>query len=163
MKKGEVFPSKYLKADDPLFERGEIVATIKDISMETMQGKNGKENKAVMFFREIPKGLIVNKTNWDVCEKLFASDDSDDWIGSKVSMSVVDTVNFGEPAKGVRISDRKPAGDRTAMLKRYSELVEKAKALGIEGDFTVSASIPETELITRGKELKAKVEAAENF
>ena len=83
MKTNDVFPSKYLKAEDDAFENGDMTATIKDVVKEQLG--QGKDEKPVMYFREFAKGLVVNKTNWATCDKLFASDDSDDWIGQKVA------------------------------------------------------------------------------
>lgn len=164
MKTNDVFPSKFLKAEDETFALGEVVATIKDVSKETMQGQKGQEEKPVMFFRELPKGLVMNKTNWGTCEKLFSSDESDDWIGHKVILAAIETVAFGEPVKGIRILDKKPA-DRAALLDRYQKLYERGLKVKLEGveDYAISADMSEQEIIELGRELKAKIEAAEAF
>jgi hypothetical protein len=164
MKTNEVFPSKFLKAEDETFALGEVVATIKDVSKEIMQGKKGEEDKPVMYFRELQKGLVMNKTNWGTCEKLFASDESDDWIGHKVILAAIETVAFGEPVKGIRILDKKPA-DRAALLVRYTKLYERGVKVNLEGitDYAIGADMSEQEIIDLGRELKAKIEAAEAF
>jgi len=164
MKTNEVFPSKYLKAEDELFALGDVTATIKDIAKETMRGQKGEETKAVMYFKELPKGLVMNKTNWGICEKMFASDESDDWLGHKVTLTSIEAVAYGEAVKSIRILDRKPV-DKQALLDRFSKLYQRGVELKIEGieNYTIAPNMPDNEIIELGKELKAKIEAAESF
>jgi hypothetical protein len=169
MKTNDAFPSRYLKAEDDLFDDGEVIATIKDIAKETMKGgrnsNQAEQDKPVMYFRELPKGLVMNKTNWGICEKMFGSDESDDWIGNKVSLTVIETVAYGEAVKSIRVSERKPASNRQALLDRFSKLYERAVAAQIESvtDYVIAPNMTDQEIISLGKELKDKVEAAEAF
>jgi hypothetical protein len=169
MKTNDAFPSKYLKSEEALFDDGEVIATIKDVVKETMRGGqnsgNKEQDKPVMYFRELPKGLVVNKTNWGICEKMFGSDESDDWIGQKVSLTVIETVAYGEAVKSIRISERKPIGNRQALLDRFAKLYERAAAAQIENvtDYVIAPNMTDQEIISLGKELKDKVEAAEAF
>ena len=166
MKTADVFPSKYLNAEDATFDKGEIVVTIKDVVKESMNTRsNGEQEKAVMYFRELPKGLVMNKTNWNICAKLFGSDDSDDWIGNKVSMNSIETTAYGETVKGIRISDRKPKVDKQVLIDRYSQLFERARQLHIEGveNYAISPNMDESEITDLGRELQKKITAAEIF
>lgn len=168
MKTNDAFPSKYLKSEEALFDDGEVTATIKDVVKETMRGgqNSGKaeQDKPVMYFRELPKGLVMNKTNWGICEKMFGSDESDDWIGNKVTLTVIETVAYGEAVKSIRISEKK-ASNRQALLDRFSKLYERANAAQIENvaDYVIAPNMTDQEIIALGKELKEKVEAAEAF
>ena len=162
MKTNDVFPSKYLKAAEESFENGDLTATIKDIVKEQLG--QGKDEKPVMYFREFAKGLVVNKTNWATCEKLFTSDDSDDWIGQKVAMYVTEVDSFGDVVKAIRIRATKPV-NKQALIDRFSKLYERGMQLKIEGieNYVIAPNMPEDEIIQLGKELKAKIEAAEQF
>jgi hypothetical protein len=168
MNTNEAFPSKYLKSEEALFDDGEVTATIKDVIKELMRGGqnsgNKEQEKPVMYFRELPKGLVVNKTNWGICEKMFGSDESDDWIGQKVTLSVIETVAYGEAVKSIRIAEKKPATNKAAIIDRYQKLWERGKDI-IEdiADYVISPDMAEQEIIALGKELKAKIEAAEAF
>jgi hypothetical protein len=164
MKTNEVFPSRYLKAEDDLFEAGDVVATIKSVELESLKSKDkGEESKPVMYFKEMPKGLIINKTNWGICAKLFGSDDSDDWLNQRVALTTVEVDAFGDVVKAIRIKSQKPAADKAALLKHYSALFEKAQKLGIKDITSVPADATEAQLLELGKALKLKVEAAEAF
>lgn len=169
MKTNDVFPSKYLKAEDDLFDNGEVVATIKDVTLETMRGGqnsgNAEQSKPVMFFKELPKGLVMNKTNWGICTKLFSSDDSDDWNGQRVALNVIETVAYGEAVKSIRVSEKKPVADKKTLMERYQKLWERGNKAGLDGigAYTITPDMTEAEIMELGKELKGKVEAAEAF
>lgn len=166
MKTNDVFPSKYLKAEDDVFLGGEVIATIKDVVIEKLTSREkGDENKPIMYFKEIPKGLVINKTNWGICEKLFSADDSDQWIGERVALVTVDVDAFGDVVRAIRVKNQKPVADRATLLDRYSKLYQRGVKVGMEGieNYAVSADMPDDEIIKLGKELKAKVEAAESF
>jgi hypothetical protein len=169
MKTNDAFPSKYLKSEEALFDDGEVIATIKDVVKETMRGGqnsgNKEQDKPVMYFRELPKGLVVNKTNWGICEKMFGSDESDDWIGNKVTLTVIETVAYGEAVKSIRISEKKPKVNKQELLDRYAKIFERARQLGIENveNYAITPTMDESEIMDLGKELKGKVNAAELF
>lgn len=167
MKTNDVFPSKYLKAEDDAFDNGaEVTVTIKEVTAETLSSRDkGDETKPVMYFRELPKGLILNKTNWGVCVKLFGSDESDDWNGERVTLTTVDVDAFGDVVRAIRIKNQKPKADRAALTTRFQQLYEKARDLGVDGleNYVISPNMPDNEVIELGKELKAKVEAAQAF
>ena len=167
MKTNDVFPSKYLKAEDELFDNGEVTATIKSVVKETLTSRdsNKEEAKPVMYFVELDKGLILNKTNWGACVKMYG-DESDNWVGDKVTLITVDVDAFGDVVSAIRIKNQKPKGNnRQTLLDRYQKLYEKALTLKVEGveNYVISPNMPDDEVITLGKELKAKVEAAEQF
>lgn len=166
MKTNDVFPSKYLKAEDDLFTAGDVTATIKDVVLETLESREkGKESKPVMFFKELPKGLILNKTNWGVCEKLFGSDDSDNWLNERVVLTTVDVDAFGDVVKAIRIKNQKPVADKGKLIEHYQKLWERGKKANIDGieNYVIVPTMSADEIKALGVELKGKVEAAEAF
>ena len=166
MKTNDVFPSKYLKAEDDLFNNGEVVATIKDVQLDNLKNREGREeNKPIMYFRELPKGMVVNKTNWAICAKLFGSDDSDDWLGEKVALVTVEVDAFGDVVRAIRIKPQKPVMNKQDVLDGYSKIFTRAKSLGVEGvdNYAITPNMDAQEIIDLGRELNRKITAAELF
>lgn len=100
--------AKYLSHAD-ISEHDDTVLTIKSYEQEMMgQGKDAQE-KWVLYFREVKKGLGLNKTNGKMCCKLFGSDDMDDWIGKQIAIYVKDDVEYqGEIVSAIRVRSKLP-------------------------------------------------------
>lgn len=77
MKLNDVFPSKYLKADD--LEGREVTVTIRDAKIEKM----GDDQKLVIYFAGKDKGMVVNRTNADRIAH-YHGPDTDGWLGKQV-------------------------------------------------------------------------------
>lgn len=167
MKTNDVFPSKYLKAEDDLFDNGEVIATIKDVQLESLKSRErGEESKPVMYFKELPKGLIVNKTNWGICAKLFNSDDSDDWTGERVALVKVDVDAFGDVVQAIRIKSQKPATNKQDVLDGYAKIFARAKELKAVDNielYAITPTMDTQEILDLGRELRSKISAAELF
>jgi hypothetical protein len=91
MKVQDAFPSKYLRAADVESMGGELNYTIKRIVIEEV-GQD-KEEKPILYFRQIQQGLVLNRTNAD---RLAASlgDEMDNWAGKKITLTT-ELVRFG--------------------------------------------------------------------
>jgi hypothetical protein len=167
MKTNDVFPSKYLKAEDALFDNGDVIGTIKDVQLDNLKNREGREeNKPIMYFKELPKGMVVNKTNWAICAKLFGSDDSDDWLGERVSLTTVEVDAFGEVVKAIRIKSQKPVTNKQDVLDGYAKIFARAKELKAVDNidlYAVSPTMDAQEILDLGRELKQKINAAELF
>jgi hypothetical protein len=110
MKIGDVYPSRYLAADNDIPEEGNRILTIDRVEVETLgQGKDA-EDKPVAYFKETDKGLVLNKTNWNLIVGALKLDDSDDWVGRKIALYSTD-VQFGnETKRGIRVMSKAPKG-----------------------------------------------------
>lgn len=113
MKRGDAYPSTWLKSDDLLElgtgPDGDYTVTIKSCRPEEIGQGDDKEIKPILRFQETDKGLVLNPTNWDTIEILYGPD-SDDWIGHKVRLWVDTNVKYaGKRVKGIRVRDWKPA------------------------------------------------------
>jgi hypothetical protein len=114
MRSTDVFPSKYLKAEE-LDE--DVQVTIKKVVLEELEQKDGqKADKPVCYFEEGPKGLILNKTNWALIAKQHG-DESDEWAGKTVILTTVDVDAFGDVVSAIRIKPPKKQGGGTAFPK----------------------------------------------
>ena len=100
--------SKYLSHSD-ISDVEDTIVTIKSYDRETMgQGAQATE-KWVLYFREIKKGLGLNKTNGKILISLFNNDDMDEWIGKKIALYVKDDVEYqGEIMSAIRVRTKLP-------------------------------------------------------
>lgn len=99
MKANDVFPGKYLRADD--LGGKEPIVTIKSVHNETL----GDELKPILMFEGKEKGLVLNKTNWSAIADITGQDDSDDWAGARVKL-VTRKVDFqGKRVPAIRIEE----------------------------------------------------------
>jgi hypothetical protein len=82
---------KYIHPSELPLNRS-IIREIAEIELIDLETKKGKIKKAVLYFRAIEgkqrRGIILNQTQVDVLCGLCGSDNSDDWIGKKVALSV---------------------------------------------------------------------------
>ncbi len=117
-KVSEMIQSKFLRKDDV---DDDVIVTIKDVSLEDMPGDSG-EQRWVLAFRELPKGLVLNTTSIRVLEKAFGQD-SDDWRGQKVSLYVDPNVSFkGQVVGGLRLRPLKAKAPKAAQLVPVDDL-----------------------------------------
>ena len=108
MKMKEMYPSKYLKADDVDEQGGEVSALIKTVRLEEMQDNEGaKEDKPVLYFNNVPKGMVLNKTNADRISAAYG-DESDGWRGKPVTLYTEQVTAFGKTTNAIRLRVAKP-------------------------------------------------------
>jgi hypothetical protein len=99
-KVSDMISSKFLRKDD--VGDDEVTVTIKDVALEEMPGDSG-DTRWVLYFREMPKGMVLNATTIRVLDKSFGSH-SDDWAGKKVTLYVDEGVQFkGQVVGGLRL------------------------------------------------------------
>lgn len=95
----EMIVSKFLRKEDL---DDEMVVTLKDVTLEDMPG-DSDEQRWVLTFRELPKGLVLNATIIRVLEKAYGQH-SDDWRGKKAVLFVDESVQFkGKLVGGLRL------------------------------------------------------------
>lgn len=89
--------SDYLtKADcDPA-----ILVTIAGATIE----KLGDDEKIIIHFNELEKGLATNKINLKLMEAFYKSSDTDDWVGKKIVLwDDVSVMYAGKVVGGIRV------------------------------------------------------------
>ena len=103
MKRNEVFPSPFFKADD--LNGNEPIVTIEQVSTEVL---NDSSARRVLAFTETDKKLVLNKTNWAKCAEITGEDDDDRWVGKKIRL-VTERVAFkGDLVDAVRVATADP-------------------------------------------------------
>lgn len=115
MNKSQVFPSRFWRPAD-VGSNG-LTGTIADVTLEQMV--DGQQ-KAVLSFEQGDKSLILNRVNFDTIEAAYGPE-TDDWIGKKLTMFVVNVDFKGKQVPAIRV--RIPASPAKAQAK-----VTKAQA-----------------------------------
>lgn len=103
----EMIESNYLRKED--VGRGTL-ATVKsfDQANVALDGQPHK-NRWLMYFHEFEKPLVLNSTNIQLCERIFKSDNTDEWIGKKIVLYNDPNVSMrGELVGGIRVRAPKP-------------------------------------------------------
>lgn len=100
--------SKFLKHQE--LEGKDWVVTISGVERQEIENRDKtKERKFVLFFKEHDKGMILNSTNIGTLTTLFGSDDSDQWVGKRVTLYEKDDVEMGgKLVSGLRIRPKLP-------------------------------------------------------
>ena len=101
----EMKESKFLKKDD--IGAGALVTFSSFVKKDVAAEGAPPEFKWCATFREMEKPLVMNITNAQICEQVFGSDDTDDWIGKQIVLFVDPNVSYGgKIVGGIRM--RKP-------------------------------------------------------
>ena len=156
--KGEEFfirDSEYLGADD-IDQKIEPVLTIKNLYRGKVTLSRGKEVKNVLTFVEesVPgiaevRPLIVNSTNRQMLKRLYGQVTANALEGKKIQLYIehgVRNPSNGELTDGIRIRDKKPAGEG-AKPKAALKCADCGKEITGSGNFTA-------ELIASGSRQK---------
>jgi hypothetical protein len=100
MRKDDLWPSKFLKAAD--FPQPRTLK-IQRARLETLKNKGGEDEKLVVYFEDEPRGLALNRVNFDSIADITGVDDSDDWPGHAVVLYATTTQMNGEEVACVRV------------------------------------------------------------
>jgi len=139
MKVSDAFPSKWLKASD--LDDQDMTVTIKSAVVQMIGQGEDQQQKLVLFFQESEKGLVLNKTNAGIIERLHGGD-TDHWIGKRVTLWPNHDVQFGsEVVSAIRVRSRAPGaangnghgstGAGNGNVLRYKDAVALCEAKGL--------------------------------
>lgn len=96
-----MYPSEYLNACD--LGGKDATVTIERIDIESVPGPDGKKaDKPVAHFKGAKKRMVLNKT----CAKSIAhhfGNDTDKWIGQKVTLYPTTCQAFGQTVECIRV------------------------------------------------------------
>ena len=116
-KTSEMVQSKYLKtADVP----DPVIVTVVKVGKVNMAKEDAApEYKWAIRFQEFPKPMVLNTTNIKIAEKVFGSDNTDDWTGKEIVLFTDDNVSFGgELVGGLRFKAQEKAPVKAAAKTR---------------------------------------------
>ena len=95
MKSADAFPSRFFKALNLKSKPRRVV--IDRVGHEELND----EEKHILYFRDEPKQLVLNKTNWETIEELHG--DSEDWPGQAIELFADKTTYQGKRTDCVRV------------------------------------------------------------
>jgi len=102
MKTGDMRESKFLKQSD--VGRGALLTISGIVQHNVAKDGADPELKYCMTFLESEKPLVANSTNLQLCEHIFGSDETDDWIGKKIVLYADPNVSYGgKLVGGIRV------------------------------------------------------------
>jgi hypothetical protein len=101
------FPSKYLSAEGDIPEGRDLNLTISDVKMERVGQGRDAEDKPVVYFDEVKKGLTLNVTNKNTIIGLYGKE-TDDWIGKRIALFATEVEFKGEQVLGIRVRIKAP-------------------------------------------------------
>ena len=100
------FPSKYLKTDDLTAPR---IVQIDHVNYEEVGSGQRQERKLVVFFVELPKGLVLNMINGESIAEITGTEDYEQWAGHLVQLFPTRTEFQGKRVPCIRV--RAPQGE----------------------------------------------------
>lgn len=106
-KLSDAFPSKYLTAAD--FEDGDVTVTIIGAEIETVGQGADASQKIIIKLKGFKKDFVCNKVNANTIAKVTGSDDTDDWIGKRVTIGASEVEFKGDMVMSIRVRLKKPA------------------------------------------------------
>jgi hypothetical protein len=96
----DIYGSRFLAATDL---KGAVTATIERIEYEQFTRPNQPtRTKAVAYFRNGKKGMVINKTNAATMASAFGKK-FPDWVGKRVTIKPETTTFAGKPTQGLRL------------------------------------------------------------
>lgn len=115
-------------------ENEEKVATIKEIHRSvTVETAEGKTQKAVLYFKEAIKPMILNSARSKAIQKVSGSKYVEDWPGTRIILYVDDNVKaFGEIVSAVRVRPRKPRETPPALCSQCGNPITPANGRSAE-------------------------------
>ncbi len=123
--------SKFLKKED--VGAGALL-TVESIDQHNV-AKDGAdpEMKWCMSFTECEKPLVLNSTNIQLCQNVFGSDDTDDWVGKRIVLYSDPNVSYqGKLVGGIRVRAPKVAKPAAVPARKAAPLPVATIATGPE-------------------------------
>jgi len=86
MKLNNMFPRKYATGAD--LNGNTVNVTIESMAVEKLSPHAGQPpmDRFVLYFKETQKGVILSRTLAEQVASILQSDDTDQWIGRKISL-----------------------------------------------------------------------------
>lgn len=104
---GELIKGKFLGTGDI---KAPTRVTVRAIVPEQLRSGESKQQKYIIYFDELPKGLPINRTILKVMAAAFG-EYTEQWVGKRVRLYVDATVEFaGRTVGGVRVQVPRGAG-----------------------------------------------------
>lgn len=101
MKIKTCYPSRYLRVED--LNDKPVTLIITSVAVEDVGGQGKDEDtKPVIYFKDTPKGFVLNKTNMKIIVKKYG-DETDDWVGKYLTLRPSETEFRGDVVECIRV------------------------------------------------------------
>ena len=110
-------------------EDEDLELTILEVKNEMVKGQSGRDESCmVIYFEELDKGMICNKTNAKTITSVHGSPYVEDWPGKKIILGTEKVSAFGETTDALRIRAIKPKVkiDPTQAVERLKGALDMA-------------------------------------
>jgi len=121
MKMNDIYPSKYLKADD--LQGREVRVTMQSVELE----KIGDDNKPVLYFKGKDKGIVLNKTNASTISVGYG-DDTDEWFDQPIILFSVMVDFNGKVGPAIRVRVPTAKDNKAAPAPRRADPISSGPA-----------------------------------
>jgi len=101
----DLFPTRFIKSSD--IGEEDIMLTMDELRIEELGDGDNSVDKPVLYFTEIQKGLVLNKTNCNTIEGMYGKILSE-WQGKRITLYVTEVSYRGETHMGIRIRKDPP-------------------------------------------------------
>lgn len=98
------FSGQYIKSSEIDHD---TILTIRKVALESVGQGDDQEEKPIVFFSEIDRGLVLNKTNAGTIAGLYGAE-TDDWIGKQITLYSTEVSFQGKQMLGLRVRMTKP-------------------------------------------------------
>jgi len=121
---GEVYQSNsdFLKADD--IGSNFWTATISNVDLKNFDDGS---RKLFIMFKELDKGLVLNKTNSDTIGELYGKN-TDSWLGKQVMLFTMPVDYQGKKVQAIRV--RAPASQQAMPARQPGQMQPQANTQG---------------------------------
>ena len=134
----------------------DLVLTIKEVKPEIVKNKQGEKERAILYFKEPYKPMVLNTENGDMIVSLYKTGDPKAWIGKQIQVYIKHNVRLPDGGRGpairVRPSIPKGAPERkkevlTKLMKAWPNVVKYVQTDGadalkkVEANYTLSPEI----------------------
>lgn len=123
MNVNQLFPSKWVKAPDLNGKR--VPVTIRQVTIEEVQGDNGKEKVPAVWFKGAAKALLMNKT---IAMQIAAlhGPETDGWVGKRITLYATKVKAFGKTHDVIRVDDKIPPLPQNGAKDKEEEIANEA-------------------------------------
>lgn len=123
------FPSKYLRADGDIPDDEDLIVTIENCQMEEIGQGSDTDHKPVLYFREVDKGLVLNRTNANTISGVLGTPDTDEWVGKNIALFSTEVDFAGKQTLAIRVRMKRPK-----TVSREPVAAQPAKAVSNDND-----------------------------
>lgn len=116
------------------YEGEEKIATIaRVVQNEKVQTAEGKSDKAVVYFQENLKPMILNVSRSKAIEKVAGSPYFEDWVGVPIQLYIEHGIKaFGDVVSAVRVRNRRPVIKAVAKCSECGNDIQGAMGKGAD-------------------------------